>query len=296
MKHNPLGQSGLLVSEIGLGCMSLGTGKTAHAIIDEALKLGVTFFDTADLYDQGENERLIGQALKGVREQVVIASKVGNRWNADGKSWRWDPSPEWITTAIEHTLTRLQTDYLDLYQLHGGTLDDPIDEIIDAFGQLKSQGLIRAYGISSIRPNVIRKWLERSQLSSVMMQYSLLDRRPEEDALPRLAEASVGVIARGPVSKGLLAGKPASAYLNDSVAEVARVQQTVASLATPERSAANIALRFALSHPAVATVIPGASSVAQVRDNVAASRVHLNDSELAVLRASAPAHRYSDHR
>lgn len=297
MKHNPLGQSGLSASEIGLGCMSLGTErKTAHAIVDEALELGITFFDTADLYDKGENERLVGEALQGVRQQVVIASKVGNRWNADGTSWRWDPSPEWINTAIQQSLERLQTDYLDLYQLHGGTLDDPMDEIVDAFEQLKSQGLIRAYGISSIRPNVIREWLKRSQMSSVMMQYSLLDRRPEEDALSRLAEAGVSVIARGPVAKGLLATKPAGEYLNHSATDVAQIQQTVAALVTPERSAAHIALRFALSHPAVATVIPGASSVLQLRENVAASQVSLNHDELGTLQAAVPVHTYSDHR
>jgi aryl-alcohol dehydrogenase-like predicted oxidoreductase len=297
MKHNPLGQSGLSVSEIGLGCMSLGTDpKTAHAIIGEALNLGITFFDTADLYDKGENERLVGQALKGERRQVILASKVGNRWNADGTSWRWDPSPEWISTAIQQSLERLQTDYLDLYQLHGGTLDDPMDEIVDAFEQLKRQGLIRAYGISSIRPNVIRKWLERSQLSSVMMQCSLLDRRPEEDALPRLAEAGVSVIARGPVAKGLLATKPASEYLNHSAADVTRIQQTVAALVTPERSAAHIALRFALSNPAVATVIPGASSILQLRENVATSQATLSHDELETLKTAVPVHTYSDHR
>lgn len=297
MKHNLLGQSGLSVSEIGLGCMSLGTErKTAHAILAEALELGITFFDTADLYDKGENERLVGKALQGVRQQVVIASKVGNRWNADGTSWRWDPSPEWINTAIQQSLERLQTDYLDLYQLHGGTLDDPMDEIIDAFEQLKSQGLIRAYGISSIRPNVIREWLKRSQMSSVMMQYSLLDRRPEEDALPRLAEAGVSVIARGPVAKGLLATKRAGEYLDYSATDVAQIQQTVAALVTPERRAAHIALRFALSHPAVATVIPGASSPLQLRENVAASKVKLSNEELETLQALVPALTYSDHR
>lgn len=295
MKHTPLGQSDLLVSEIGLGCMSL-RADTAHAIIEAALELGVTFFDTADLYDHGDNERWVGAALKGVRRQVVIASKVGNRWNADGKSWRWDPSPEWLLQAIEQSLERLQTDYLDLYQLHGGTLDDPIDELVDAFEQLKARGLIRAYGISSIRPNVIRRWLARSRLSSTMLQYSLLDRRPEEAALPQLAELGVGVIARGPLAKGLLAGKPAAAYLDIATEEVARLQQAVAALATPERSAAQIALRFALANPAVTTVIPGASSVAQLRENALASRVTLNPDELATLRAAAPPRRYREHR
>ena len=98
----------------------------------------------------------------------------------------------------------MQTDYLDLYQLHGGTLDDDIDGIIETFEDLKAQGLIRAYGISSIRPNVIREWVKKSNMASVMMQYSLLDRRPEETVLDLLGQNGVGVIVRGPVAKGIL--------------------------------------------------------------------------------------------
>jgi aryl-alcohol dehydrogenase-like predicted oxidoreductase len=181
MKLNFLGTSDLQVSEIGFGCMSLPLDQNASTkLLHRALELGITFFDTADLYQQGENETMVGNAFKGMRDKIILASKVGNRWNSDGKTWRWDASPEWIKEEIHHTLKRLQTDHLDLYQLHGGTLEDPIDDIITTFEDLKQQGLIRHYGISSIRPNVIREWVKRSKLVSVMMQYSLLDRRPEK--------------------------------------------------------------------------------------------------------------------
>ena len=298
MKKRQLGKTDLWISEIGLGCMTLGTDKArASNLINGAFELGVTFFDTADLYDKGENEHIVGKALAPVRDRVTIATKVGNRWNDDGKSWRWDPSKAWIKEGIHHSLKRLGTDYIDLYQLHGGTLDDPIDEAIEAFEELKSEGLIRAYGISSIRPNVIREWLGRSNLTSVMMQYSLLDRRPEETVLDLLVQNTVNVIARGPVAKGLLADKPAASYLDHSKQEVAALQQRLEPFVTRERSKGQLALRYALSHPAVATVIPGASRMEQLEENIGAAQIsELSESELEHLRDLSKANIYDNHR
>ena len=296
MTHNALGDSGLRVSEIGFGCMSLPEDDTAASrILERALELGVTFFDTADLYQHGRNERTVGAVLKDMREQVVLASKVGNRWNPDGKSWRWDASPAWIKEGVYRSLERLQTDYLDLYQLHGGTLEDDLAASFTAFEELRREGVIRTYGISSIRPNVIRQVVALG-ITSNMMQYSLLDRRPEEAALEVLADHGVSVVARGPVAKGLLAGKPAAEYLGHSAAEVAAVQQVLAEISTPERTAAQLALRFALSQPAVATVIPGASSAEQLEENVGAAQVSLTETELVRLREAAPRTTYQQHR
>ena len=142
----------------------------------------------ADLYDKGENEKLIGAALKEKRKDVIIATKVGNQWRADGSGWDWNPRKEYILSCVEGSLQRLNIDYIDLYQLHGGTIQDPIDETIEAFELLVQQGKIRYYGISSIRPNVIREYVKRSNIVSVMMQYSLLDRRSEETCLPLLQQ------------------------------------------------------------------------------------------------------------
>ena len=296
MNHNRLGTSDLHVSEVGFGCMSLGLDHDKNAqLLHRAFDAGVTFFDTADLYDYGENEISVGKAFKGMRDEVVIATKVGNRWT-DETSWRWDASRAWIEEAVVKSLRRLQTDYIDLYQLHGGTLDDLIDETIAAFESLKKAGHIRAYGISSIRPNVIREWVARSEMTSVMMQYSLLDRRPEEEALGLLEKNDISVIARGPVAKGLLAGKPADEYLEHSQDEVAAVQRGLEDLTAPERSSAQIALRYALGSPAVATVVPGASSQVQLEENVGAAGVELGAAEVEQLRDLAPAHQYTDHR
>lgn len=197
VKKNRLGTSELEVSEIGFGCMSLSTElESAKRMIHDALDRGVTFFDTADLYQDGRNEELVGEALKGRRSEVILATKVGNRRIPGKEGWVWDPSKAYIRQAVKESLRRLQTDYIDLYQLHGGTMDDPMDETIEAFEELKQEGVIRYYGISSIRPNVIREYVRRSQIVSVMSQYSLLDRRPEETVLPMLEEAGISLIAR----------------------------------------------------------------------------------------------------
>ena len=286
----------MLVSEIGFGCMSLPLDDAVSTrLLHRAVDAGVTFFDTADFYQQGQNETMVGHAFRGMRDQVVIASKVGNRWNPDGTTWRWDPSPEWIGQAIRQTLQRLQMDHLDLYQMHGGTLDDPIDDIIAALEQLQQQGLIRHYGISSIRPTVIREWLTRSRMTSVMMQYSLLDRRPEEAALDLLQRHNVAVIARGPLARGILASKPAAPYLGMPTADVAAVQRGADHFTSPTRTSAQVALQYAIAHPAVATAIPGVSSDAQLLENLAACEP-LRVDELEALRRLPAISRYDAHR
>src|SRR5438105_13317308 len=140
-------------------------------IIHQAVEYGINFFDTADLYDKGMNEVSVGKALKAKRNEVIIATKAGNQWRKDGSGWDWNPKKEYILNCAEDSLKRLKTDHIDLYQLHGGTIDDPIEETIEAFETLKKQGKIRYYGISSIRPNVIKKYVAISNIVSVMMQY-----------------------------------------------------------------------------------------------------------------------------
>ena len=299
MRNNRLGRSGLQVSEVGLGCMSLTrAGSAAERIVGHALDLGVNFFDTADLYDRGANEELLARALGARRRDVVIATKVGNRWRPDGGGWDWDPSPAYVRGAVEASLKRLASDYIDLYQLHGGTIDDPVDELTATFDALVQAGKIRAWGISSIRPNVIRRYAAGSTVASVMMQYSLLDRRPEEEALELLRARGIAVIARGPVAKGLLAGRPARAVPDHGEERVAELQAILEQAsAAADRAPAQTALRFALSAPAVATVIPGASTLAQLEQNVAAvATPPLDAAELGALRAAAPAGRYHLHR
>jgi aryl-alcohol dehydrogenase-like predicted oxidoreductase len=307
MEKRQLGQSDLYVSVLGLGCMTLGTDNNkAQEIIETALDEGVNYFDTADLYDFGTNEQIVGQALKHVREQVIIASKVGNRWNESKDGWRWDPSKAYIKEQVKMSLKRLGTDYIDLYQLHGGTLEDPIEETIEAFEELKEEGFIRYYGISSIRPNVIREYVAKSKMVSVMMQYSLLDRRPEEEALPLLHKHNIGIVTRGPLANGVLSKKmlekasekvKKQGYLDYSYPELSELLPSLKEKLASTRSFTEIALRYNLTHPAITSVVTGASSVEQIRDNSAAVRSQpLTNEEIALIRSLTKANHYDQHR
>lgn len=298
MEYALLKRTGLHISRIGFGCMSLGTDVgQAEKLIDRAIDLGINYFDTSDLYDKGLNEELVGKALKGVRKEVVLATKVGNQWRADGSAWDWNPSKEYIISAVEDSLRRLQTEHIDIYQLHGGTLQDPIDETIDAFEQLVEQGKIRYYGISSIRPNVIREWVARSGMVSVMTQYSLLDRRPEEETLSLLEEFEIGVMARGSVAQGLLVNKPPRAYLNYSEEEVHAAAAAVKACSWEERTPAQTAIRYVLSHPAVTSAIVGMRTIEQLEEAVGTiATPELTEAELDRLRSALPANLYAEHR
>jgi aryl-alcohol dehydrogenase-like predicted oxidoreductase len=303
VKRNRLGSSDLYVSEIGLGCMSLSRDeKESIRIIHAALDAGVNFLDTADLYQQGRNEEWVGKALKGKRHDVILATKVGNHWEPGKEGWFWDPSKAYIKEAVKGSLRRLGTDYIDLYQLHGGTIDDPIDETIEAFEELKQEGVIRYYGISSIRPNVIREYIRRSHIVSVMMQYSVLDRRPEENVLELLQQHGISVIVRGPVAQGLLSARtlrerPASGYLDYTPDEIVDVVRQLATLANERRSIPQIALRYTLAHPAVATAVPGASKMEQLQENIGAADVpDLTADEIAFIRSVSKANVYTQHR
>ncbi|WP_070121601.1 aldo/keto reductase [Bacillus marinisedimentorum] len=306
MQKNRLGLSDLYVSEIGLGCMSLGTDEhKAVSIISEALELGINYLDTADLYDFGLNEEFVGKAVKGRRDDIIIATKGGNHWENDRDGWYWDPSKAYIKEAVKNSLLRLQTDYIDLYQLHGGTIDDPIDETIEAFEELKREGIIREYGISSIRPNVIREYARRSNIVSVMTQYSILDRRPEEEVLGLLEEKEISAIARGPLAKGLLTGRFAEkaekfkdgGHLGYTYEDLYAIGRRLGETADSRFMEESLALRYPLHHPAVAAVIPGASSSLQLQENVqAVSRGSIDDETFRKLQSLTRAITYDKHQ
>ncbi|AXI08138.1 oxidoreductase [Oceanobacillus zhaokaii] len=306
MKKNRLGKSDIMISELTLGCMSLGTDlNKAKAIIDFATDYGINHLDTADLYDFGRNEEIIGEAIKGKRSQLILSTKVGNRFNCDGKTWFWDPSKRYIEQAVKESLKRLQTDYIDFYMLHGGTIDDPIDETIEAFEGLKKAGLIRAYGISSIRPNVIREYIERSSIDGVMTQYSLLDRRPEETILDLLHTNGISVLARGPLAKGMLSNhgeklierKGSEGYLDYSYTELLDLQQAISQLMGGKSSQNTLALKYVLKHQAIATAVYGASSIEQVRENIENhDSQKLTDEVYNQLKQISKANVYTNHR
>ncbi|MEP4531707.1 MAG: aldo/keto reductase [Cyclobacteriaceae bacterium] len=298
MNYRNLPKTDLKISEIGFGCMSLDLDAPGNEkLIMHAVDSGVNYFDTADLYDKGANEELVGKALKNVRKDIILATKVGNEWLPDGSTWRWNPSKEYILSAIDKSLKRLQTDYIDIYQLHGGTIEDNMDEVIDAFESLKKSGKIRHYGISSIRPNVIRAFCAKSNMVSDMLQYSLLDRRPEEEMLDYLNENQVGVFARGALAKGLLAEKPAQAYMNHSEQDITSVQAALAQLTTSSRTKGQVAFQYVLANKTVTSAIVGIRTMEQLQEAVGAGECPaLTSSELSLLQNSVAAARYTAHR
>ncbi len=298
MKYNTLGKSDLKVSEVSFGCMSLGEDDQANAVLlHRALDQGINLFDTADMYQKGFNEASVGKAFKDRREKVILTTKVGNQWRSDGTGWDWNPTKPYILSSVEGSLKRLQTDYIDLYQLHGGTMEDPIDETIEAFEILRQQGKIRYYGISSIRPNVIRTYVEKSNIVSVMMQYSLLDRRPEETCLPLLQANNIGVLARGGLAKGLLVNKPADTYLNYSAQEVKKAAQAIQSVSGKLINSAATALRFVIQHPAITTAVVGIRTMEQLQDATYMQQtLPLTEEEMQQLKRAIPVNTYKEHR
>ncbi|MCO6302164.1 aldo/keto reductase [Staphylococcus epidermidis] len=273
MQKNIL-KSGIEISELGLGCMSLGTDyKKAQPIIESAIDNGITYFDTADIYDQGVNEEIVGKALKKYqnRDDIVIGTKVGNRLTDDGHM-TWDPSKKHIKESVKGSLKRLGLNHLDLYQLHGGTIDDPLDETISAFDELKQEGYIRAYGISSIRPNVIDYYLKNSQIEILMSQFNLIDNRPES-LINDVHDKQVKILARGPVFKGLLTSKSVDVIdekFKNGVLDYTQDElgSTIASIKELESNLTALSFKYLTSHDAMGSIIVGASSVEQLEENV----------------------------
>lgn len=284
MRRNQLGTSDIYISVLTLGCMSLGTDlQNASKMIDTALDAGVNHLDTADLYDFGKNEEIVGKAIKHKRDQIILTSKVGNHFDAAKKDWFWDPSEQHIKNGVKESLSRLETDYIDFYMLHGGTIDDPLDESIAAMEDLKQEGLIRAYGVSSIRPNVIRKYIQHSNIDAVMMQYSMLDRRPEEELLDELNQHQISVLSRGPLAKGMVSNhalkqikqKAEKGYLDYTYDDLLTIYETLHNMATENNSSLQAyALKYVLNHPAVVSAVFGASSIDQIKEN---ARIDLSE-------------------
>ena len=299
MEKRELGKSGMYVSEIGFGCMSLpdDLGESKN-IIDAAIHAGINYFDTADLYNNGRNEELLGSALKGRRNDVILATKAGNKMNSDGNGWIWDSSKKHIMEAVKKSLMRLDTDYIDLYQLHGGTMEDDVEETIDAFESLKKEGLIRQYGISSIRPTVIKRFLDTSSAVSVMMQYSLLDRRPEE-WLPMIHNAGASVITRGTIAKGFLTSdgltraEKANGFVDYDASEL---KQVVAALDSNTEDLHAAAIDFVLHEKTVASALVGARTTEQLLDSIIAYEKKSSESEIEQLGNIAEKHVYKEHR
>jgi aryl-alcohol dehydrogenase-like predicted oxidoreductase len=309
----PLGASGLVVSSVGLGCNNFGRRiglDDARAVVDAALDEGVNLFDTADSY--GDSEKILGELLEGRREQVVIATKFGSDLRgANGPDWGAQASRRYIRRAVERSLRRLRTDWIDLYQLHRPDGVTPIEETLAALTELVREGKVRYIGSSNLAGWQITNadWVSRTsgleRFVSAQNNYSLLDRRAEFEVVPACEHHGLGMLPYFPLASGLLTGKytrgeapPAGTrlaawggggVLDDPRFDVIEKLQTYAE----ERGVGllDVAVGGLAAQPTVASVIAGATSAEQVRANVAAGGWSPAADDLRALDEIAPSRR-----
>ncbi len=294
-----LGESGLRVSRVGLGCNNFGGRLDLEAtrlVVDAAIDAGVTFFDTAEVYGgNGGSERLLGEILEGRRDQVVLATKFG--WGQE----HGDGGAERIRPALEGSLERLRTDYVDLYYLHKPDPDTPVGETLTALDELVRAGTVRALGCSNFSAEQLSeaeqaaRELGTARFTVLQNQYSLLERRDEDTVLPLCRELDVSYIPYFPLASGLLTGKyrrgepaPEGSRLEGRAIEDERYDRVEALERFAEErghTVHELAISALASTPGIGSVIAGATKPEQVRANAASASWRLSDEDLEALAA-----------
>lgn len=290
MQYRTLGKTGWKVSAVSMGCWGIGgqwgpvEEKQAVDTINAALDAGVNLFDTADGYGCGQSELYTGKALKNKRSDVYIATKVGN-WGRRQDDPLGYKSIFSIINCCHASLYRLDTDYIDLYQCHIGSPENP-EIFVEAFELLKEQGKIRHYAISTNDLNALKALDSEGACASCQINYSLFNRRPEKDILPHCLENNIGVLLRGPIAQGLLTDKftaetrfedivrdkwnPGQSQHADFLNKLNQVAQ-LRTLLPDGMSMVDLALKFTLANPAVTCPIPGMKTPDQAKQNAAAA-------------------------
>ena len=301
MKYRTLGKTGLRVSIVGLGTMvhagHFGPMKDSESLeaIETALELGVNFIDTSDAYGAGYGESLLGNALKGKRDKIVLATKGGNVMVGPNRGKRIF-EPDYIRRVMDESLGRLQTDYIDLYQLHNPTVEvierGAVWEVLE---RAKQAGKIRHYGVSINSMEEGSATVKDGRAETIQVEYNLLAQEPAEAFFPAAQQANIGVIARVPLKRGIRTGKlrqsdeqrfhgedvRARSFKGEAFAqELGKAEQLKFLVHEPVRSLGQAAIAFCIAHPAVSVVIPGARNAEQMRENAAAADIELSAADL----------------
>ena len=318
METITLGTQGLRVSRQGLGCMGMsdfyGPGDDAESIatIHRALELGVTFFDTSDMYGPHTNEVLVGKALAGHRDEAVIATKFGIVRDPDSPAKRAvNGRPEYVRQSCDGSLLRLGVDHIDLYYQHRVDPDTPIEETVGAMGELVTEGKVRFLGLSEAAPATIRRAHAVHPITALQTEYSVWSRDPEREILPTLRELGIGFVPYSPLGRGFLTGALRSLddldegdfrryqprFQGDNLADNVAIVEVIDQLASAKGcTPGQIALAFVHAAGRDVAPIPGTKHRTYLEENVAALDVELTEEDLAVLDAIAPAQgdRYAD--
>jgi aryl-alcohol dehydrogenase-like predicted oxidoreductase len=319
MEKRTLGE-GLEVSALGLGCMGMsefyGSADEgeATATIRRALELGVSFLDTADMYGPFTNEKLVGEAIAGRRDEVVLATKFGNVRGPAGERLGVRGDPDYVRECCEASLQRLGVESIDLYYQHRVDPGVPIEETVGAMGELVEQGKVRHLGLSEAAPETIRRAHATHPIAALQTEYSLWSRDPEDEILPTLRELGIGFVPYSPLGRGFLTGRfrsredlPEGDFRRESprfkgenfernLELVSRVEEIAAE---KEVTAGQLALAWVLAQGDDLVPIPGTKRRSYLEENVAAVEVELSDADLrrldeAAPRGSASGDRYAD--
>jgi aryl-alcohol dehydrogenase-like predicted oxidoreductase len=310
----------LETSAIGLGCMGMsefyGTADEGEAIrtIHRALELGVTFLDTADAYGPFANEQLVGRAIRGRRDEVVLATKFGHVRDPDGTRLGIRGDRSYVLQACDASLQRLGTDHIDLYYQHRVDPDTPIEETVGAMAELVEQGKVRHIGLSEAAPETIRRAHETHPITALQTEYSLWTRDPEDEVLPTVRELGIGFVAYSPLGRGFLSGRFRSPddlpegdfrrsnprFQGENFDRNLALVERVEELATEKDcTPGQLALAWVLAQGDDVVPIPGTTTVEHLEQNVAALEVELTAQDLADLeavfpRGAAAGERYGD--
>ena len=309
MKTRKLGRNGPEVSAMGLGCMGMSAAyggsdeAQSIAVIHRALDLGVTLFDTAEMYGPHTNEVLVGKALKGRRDQAFIATKFGINYNADRTALATDGSPANVRRAIEGSLSRLGVDHVDLYYLHRVDPDTPIEETVGAMAELVKEGKVRFLGLSEAAPATIRKAHAVHPITALQTEYSLWSREPEDEIFATVRELGIGFVPYSPLGRGFLSGEIKSIddlpaddfrrtnprFMGDNFQKNLDLVAAISAIAADKGvTAAQLALAWVMAQGEDLIPIPGTRRVATLEQNIAATEVVLTAEDLARIEGVFP--------